>query len=101
MCIRDRWPTRCEDRAPLRSDGPCGRPGSIRRRRRRDSRDGDERTSLWSERTSENLLNHRRRDDGVVHEAGMDEIPCEKSTDGFVAVSYTHLRAHETVLDLV
>ena len=38
---------------------------------------------------------------GLDHFAAFDDGPHQRAIRGAAAVSYTHLRAHETVLDLV
>ena len=45
--------------------------------------------------------NHRF---AVIQELNIDKVPCvvyEEGHDPYAPVSYTHLRAHETVLDIV
>ena len=47
------------------------------------------------------LMNKQQLIESVAKKTGQTKSSTEASLNGIIAVSYTHLRAHETVLDLV
>src|SRR5665811_1332537 len=97
---------RCDRRRP--AHGGPGRPGQPcagRRRSHRTSRHEREGGAMRSEWLVEAHLDVAESPGG---EAGEDVVAlhpsgvrCGAATEGLGSVSYTHLRAHETVLDLV
>src|SRR5678816_3709469 len=79
---------------------PCFSGCSLRRHSLREHRVGHPRDRLPAERRRDE---RRCVDDAVERDAGVDAEPVEQEQDvlGGDAVSYTHLRAHETPEHLV